>query len=522
MSGFSSAISGMASGLGQGLVSQGQGQDAQLNYDALLAKKKQAEQLSNNNQTLFEQQQKQNDLKLNQMYLKQAKTTVDFTKKSFVPLVNNFIDEFQKAQDNGGLVEKIDPKNGKVYNVPADLTDSVKDMKKALVYDPQGSDWINGFLANKYGTDTNPINDVTYDETSHQIILTQSDGTEIPMSPLMMTHTLGLGKYMSTRKLQQLTAQTAADTIKYKGWKAKADIMNANSTATKTNSEISLNKTKADTANIKAQEAYKQTQIELQKLKNLSMTPNQINAGLQKINEAAYNIVSNPNATKTEVKPVVDALLKNKVYTDSLVKSQNTLYRKVNQLQYFRDKSTSLSSELNKLADGAKTGTFETINKMFLRYTGKALSKKEYLKANDISTRINLMVMDYLQYKSGAAFGAEELKGYQAAGGVLDFNSPALAKSSIQAMSTYLGSKLKANISAVPTASDRLVLGYKAGFYNDSSQPKQDTKPIDLKSVMTKIGSFTTQDELVKYANELKNSNPELYRQVQQQVNGGQ
>jgi len=533
MSGFSSAIAGLSSGLGQGMVSKSQGQDAQLNYEALMQKKKQAEQQSSNNQTLFDQQQRLNDLKLQQMYMKQAKDTVDFTKKSFVPLVTNFVNAYQHAQDNGGLVEKIDPQNGKVYNVPADLTDSVKDMKKALVYDPQGADWINGFLAPKYGTDKNPINDVTYDEKSHQIILTQSDGNEIPMSPLMMTHTLGLDRYMSTRELQKLNNQTLVDNERYKAWKAKADLIKANSID-------NFNKVKANTEKIKQQEALKRTELAIAQANKKGQTKEQVAANLQMVNSEAYKVLNESHVTKAEVKPIVDKLLANKAYTDSLVKNQNTLYRKVNQLKYFRDKTGTLSKELNALADGAKTGSFETVNKLLLRYTGHSVDKAAYLKANSLSTRINLMVMDYLQYKSGSAFGAEELKGYQAAGGVLNFNSPDLAKSSLQGMHTYLANKLRNEIAQVPTAADRLVLSYNAGYFNNTqpsatntntqpsdtntnTQPSDtNTQPSEVDNTLAKINSFTTQEELNNYAANLKKTNPALYEKIQQKLSGGQ
>ena len=524
MSGFSSAIAGLSSGLGNGMMGYNQGQDAQLKYDALMQKKKQAEQQSNNNQTIFEQQQRLNDLKMKELYLNQAKANVDYTKRNIVtPAVNTFVKEFQNAQDNGGLVTHIDPLNGKQYQIPVNLTDSVKDIKNALVYNPQGSDWINGFLALKYGTDKNPINDVHYDEKSHQMVLTQTNGHTISMSPLMMTHALGLSQYMNTRERKRLEAQTLVDNEKYKAWKAKSDLIKAQSLD-------NLNKVKSNTENIKAKEAVKRTELAIAQANKKGQTKEQIQAGLQKINSEAYNLLNTKDVTLPEVKPIVDKLLANKTYTDSLVKNQNTLFRKVNQLKYFRDKTGILSKELNKLADGAKTGSFETVNKLLLRYTGHSIDKKAYLKANTLSTRINLMVMDYLQYKSGSAFGAEELKGYQAAGGVLNFNSPDLAKSSIEGMHTYLANKLKEEIAAVPTAADRLVLSYNAGYYNHSTTPVTNqpvtnqpvtNQPSEVDSVIAKIHSFTTQKELNDYAANLKETNPELFKQIQQKLSGG-
>lgn len=526
MSGFSSAISGLSSGLGQGMIQQAKGKDDQLNYDALMQKKKQAEQQSTNNQTIFEQQQKLNDLKMRDLYTKQAKDTVDSTKKNFTPYVEEFVNAFSSSQKNGGLVDKIDPLNGKHYQIPDDLTNSVKDMKKALVYDPQGSDWINGFMAPKYGTDKNPINDVTYEPSTHQIILTQTDGSEIPMSPLMLTHALGLNKYMKTRTLDELNRQTIIDKNNYEKHKtALADLkgvtenLKVKNNAAKIASESKVNAEKANTEKIKAQEAIKRTELALKKLNGKALTKDQINAGLQEVNKNAYEIMNKPGVTKSDVKPIVDKLKSNKTYTDSLVKNQNTIYRKTNALKYFRDKSGELSKELNSMPDGAKTGSFSTAAKWFLKVTGQSLNEKEYLKANDTATRINLMVMDYLQYKSGAAFGAEELKGYQLAGGVLDFTSPAVAKSSLAGMHKYLADKLHKDIDAVPTASDRLVLSYDAGYYDGTSTEKPN---VDLNSAMTTIKGFKTQEEVNKYAKDLQSLNPDLFKQIQAKLSGGQ
>lgn len=118
------------------------------------------------------------------------------------------------------------------------------------------------------------------------------------------------------------------------------------------------------------------------------------------------------------------------------------------------DAASDSEKEIDTLAEGLMNNPLQTLEKKGTNITGYALSPERAAKidaANTMSTKLMLLTMDYLQYKSGAAFGEVELKGYQQATGSADFTDARAAKAYIRGFVEYLGkranSKIEENVS---------------------------------------------------------------------------
>ncbi len=460
-------------------------------YKLLVQKAKQSLNKGNQELSLNDQKIEGNSIKLNMTKDAIMKQSIDTTKKNFTDKFNSFIDVYKQHQ--GTLAKIVDGK--KQYTIPTDLTESVQDMNKVLVHDPVGADWINHYLH----TMDNPITNMHYQPETDEMILTKKNGETIPMSPAMMYGTLGLDKYSTWRHQKELEQVAAMSKALYAQHKDTLNVVKAKTSLQDSNTKVY----EAETKRMKLKAEAEKLQLEFRTKAN---SKEAIHARLAKLHELSYEALQNPNVTKKDVKPLIDALKSNKDFEDTL--KTNTIYGKVNKLKYFSDKSGEMSGELSKLVEGAKTGTMDTLNKMLLRFTGKGLNKVEYEKAQTFSTRMNLLIMDYLQYKSGAAFGAEELKGYQAAGGILNFNDSSMAKASVKGMATYLRNKLASDVKAVPNANQRLVLSYDAGLITNKSKLEEFKTLID-------------RDNQIKYLKDLKATNPNAYEALKQELING-
>ena len=512
MSGFSSAIAGLSSGIGQGMINYSKGKDDQLQYETLLQKKRQAEIANSQQESINDQTIQLQNMKLEMLKDNLLKSKVTFAKNKVADTMSKFADTYSKYV---GKMASIDDTGTKTYNVPKELEEDIQDLNRYVVHNAEGADWINHFLDDKYGTMQNPIVNTKYEPETDQMVLVQRDGKEIKMSPLMMNQALGLDKYQSIKTQKQMEYIAKQSELKYK-----------------LNKEL-MEKRKADTELLKQENSKKKLEVDLKvaeaKLNQAKMTNSTkaVDMALTETHKIAKKLLDNPNVTKEDVKPVVDNLMSTKKFTDNLTK--NKLYNKVEDLKYFADKTGDMSKEINALVDGVKTGTIDTVNKKLIQYTGHGLNKKEFLKAKSLTTRLNLLVMDYLQYKSGAAFGAEELKGYQDAGGIMDFNDPDMAKKSLQGMAKYLKDKLARNIEQVPNANERLVLKYQNNEFKDTAdnqttteQNNQTATEQDTNSKQTfKLPDFKTQEEAVSYLTNLKKNNPEEYEKYKAHYLGG-
>ena len=496
MSGFSSAVNAAIGGMTSYENNKQKAIDDTLKrkrekeqYDALMRAKAQEETI--NDQTIDKNDQilKQQEMHLNMLKDGVMKQNVDITKKNFTDKFNSFIDTYKQYQ---GKLAKVNPDGTKDYTIPTDMKLAVKDMNNTVVHDPQGADWVNHFMDSKYGTVSNPVVNMDYRPETDELVLTQRSGHEIAMSPALMYNAMGLNKYSTFRHTLEVNNLAAKSEALYKQNKAKQELMTGEA-------KIQDSKTKMFDAETKRMEA----KVKLAKLGN---SKEAIHSKLVEYHKIAADLLTNPATSKEDAKPLVTTLMKDKDFTDTLKK--DSLYDKANKLKYFSTKTKEFSEELSSLADGVKTGTFDTVNKMFIRYTGKGIDKEEYIKTADLSTRMNLLIMDYLQYKSGAAFGKEELTGYQAAGGILDFTTPEMGKASLQGMAKYLKSKLALDIQAVPNANQRLVLEYNADIL-----PKE--------APLTKFNSLKTDEDKIKYLKDLKQTNPSAYEALKKELTNG-
>jgi hypothetical protein len=491
MSGFSAVVGGLSSGLGQGMVNYSKGQDDQAQYEALMAKKKREETVGKQQETINDQIIQSQQLKLEGLKDNALKQSVTFVKNKVAETMTNFADTYSSVQ---GKMATIDEEGNKTYSVPKDLEEDIQDLNRYVVHDNEGANWINHFLDGKYGTMKNPVVNTKYEPESDQIVLVQQNGKEIKMAPLMLNNALGLNKYQSIKTNKQMERIAQQSELKYKQNKALVEERKATTELLKQRN-----------SNLKLQSDLKVNEEKLKEGKDKEF--------LSETHKISKQVLDNPETTQSTAKIVVDSLMSDKKFTDGLTK--NALYTKVSDLKFFADKTGDMSAELNALAEGARTGTADSVNKLAIRYTGKGIDKEEFLKAKSLTTRMNLLVMDYLQYKSGAAFGAEELKGYQDAGGIMDFTDPDLAKQSLEGMTTYLQDKLARNIEQVPNANERLVLKYQ----NKGFEPKVETTKQETK--VEKMPEFATTEEAVAYLKELKKTNPELYEKYKSEALGG-
>ena len=504
MSGFSSAIAGLSSGLGSGLESYSQGVDDKLKYDTLMQQKKQAEELHNQQTTMNDQMIEKQNIALQQLHHNVAKQGVTIAKNNFAKATADVVSALSDAQGHM-RVHNEDPKLGITsdsYTVPQPVTDAVNELNKNLRTMPETSDWINHFLDSKYGTLNNPVQSISYDAPSDQMIMHQANGEEIKMSPLLFNNALGLNQFQSIKQQKQAQAYAARSEALYK---------QANIGRLDNQNKVDIFKANTDRMRLKQDTIQMKLEFEQAKKKNYKIDQT---AKLSDIHKLSYKMLNTPGLYKSDVKPIVDELNSDKTFTDGLTK--NKLYQKVEQARYFSSQTKKYADELTELVDGAKTGSVDTISKMFLRYTGHTMNKEQLLKAKDLSTRLRLLTMDYLQYKSGAAFGAEELKGYEDAMGVMDFNAPDVAKAAIQGAAKYLKTRTNLSIEAVPNANEKITLRYKNGYYKD--EPKVDNpdpKPDDISNILE---GMPTEEDRLNYLRNLRDTNPKKYEEFKQKV----
>lgn len=124
---------------------------------------------------------------------------------------NNPPEGFDKTQYQYNPETNKYSKSYKEYNIPKEVTDAVEGFKQSVVYDQAGADWINNFLDSKYGTMSNPIIDVKYNGPSDELVLTQKDGTQIPMSPAFMGVAMGFrdqAKYADQNLIDEYSAES--------------------------------------------------------------------------------------------------------------------------------------------------------------------------------------------------------------------------------------------------------------------------------------------------------------------------
>jgi len=494
MSGFSS-LTNTAIG---GVVAHKQAMDAEeqkkkdeAKYNMLMQAKQQ--ELTMNDQSIDMNDQKIAQLQkaIQQADTQNLKNRVDVTKTNFA---NKFMGAIDTLSDYQGNMAKVNLNTKeKSYTIPEDVHNAVADVSHYIVNTPQGSDWVNHFMDGKYGTLNNPITNLTYDPRTDEMVLKQRSGKEIRMNPTMMYNAMGLGEYTNAYQARKLDQYQKKSVALYNQHKALLE-----------DTKVQTDKQDAITKRYDAETKRLKLVAEMKK----SGDPKEsIHDKLANWHTLAAKALENPNITKEDVRPLVTKLKESKDFTDTLKK--DGIYDKVNKLKYFASKSDSFSKELSSLEDGVKTGSFETVNKMFIKYTGKGLNKDSYLQATDLATRMNLLVMDYLQYKSGAAFGQEELKGYQAAGGISDFTSDDMAKQSLKGMATYLKNKLSMDIQAVPNANQRLVLEYDADMIPTTTK---------VTKIATQFKGLGTKEEKIKFLTDLKNSDPKAFAALKKEL----
>ena len=504
MSGFSAAVSGLANGIGQGMINVNKGKDDELAYQALMDRKAREESLGAKQSTMNDQVIKEQEYRLQGLQHNMLKQGVTIAKNGFAKDLTDVTNSLYEAQ---GKMRDVDTGE---YSVPQTVTDSIQELNKNYRTTPETQDWINNILNDKYGTLDNPVADIRYDAPSDQIVMTKVNGEDIKMSPLMLNNSLGLTKFQSIKDRKIMEAYAAKSEALYKQNKAKLEEAKITTEAVKANTADKKANLDILVATDKLNKANKTNKVE--DLKN----------SLYDMHKVSHDIIVNPKATKDEVKTIVNSLEGNKAFTDGLTK--NKTYEKVIQAKYFSDETQKYSDELKSLVDGAKTGTVDTIEKMFLKYTGKSISedsKKKLLAAKDLTTRLRLLTMDYLQYKSGAAFGAEELKGYEDALGIMDFNDPAVAKIAIEGAAKYLKTRTAVSVESVPNANEKLLLRYKNGYYDNEPDAKPQ-EAVETPTDITKmVDTISSREEKVAFLRELKDKYPEKYEAWKKEVTGG-
>lgn len=265
----------LGTGIANGMLNYQKGKDDQLAYNQLQEERKQRQQL-------FQQQISQNDsilrqqqLQIDNMQRELLKNRVNSSKRQLTGAYTKLIDSLRNAQgkmasikedvvDAKNLPENFNPagyeynqenntyvKRSKEYNIPQQVTDAVAELNKDLVHDLDGADFINHFLDPKYGTMNNPIVGVKYSGEKDEIIMTQRDGTEIGMNPLMFGMAIGLKDYATLAEQKAAEEYQANSELLFKANEQKLKLDKLGTEINKNNSAIGLNSEKHATEQAK-------------------------------------------------------------------------------------------------------------------------------------------------------------------------------------------------------------------------------------------------------------------------------
>ena len=215
------------------------GMEDQAAYNALQQEREQKRQMNEKLLTQSDNELQEQNMKINQLQTELMKQRVNSTRLKVTDALSKFTEEYGKAQGSMANIEdevvdgnnlpkdfiksqyNYDPETNtysrkvKSYNIPEGLTSSVQEIKKDLVYDPEGADWINHFLDSKYGTMDNPIIDVHYSGESDELVLTQKSGQEIKMSPLMFGVATGIYDSMKLSDQKAMEEQAKKSELLY-------------------------------------------------------------------------------------------------------------------------------------------------------------------------------------------------------------------------------------------------------------------------------------------------------------------
>lgn len=187
---------------------------------------------------------------------------------------DNLPENFDKSKYNYDETTNTYHRAYKDYSgISPEVAQSVAELKKALVYDPQASNWINNYL----DTVDNPVTDVTYRPESGELVLTKKSGDEMAFSPGMFYGAMGFDKQASYADQNAVKAQMEADERQYQANKRRLDLLNDNfkiqtekNRAVKYASDVQLN-------NVRMQ---KESAITKKYLKEISegkpLSPNQL------------------------------------------------------------------------------------------------------------------------------------------------------------------------------------------------------------------------------------------------------
>jgi len=416
-------LSGIAQGVGQGMTNIAKGEQDRLSTDSKRLQIEEAKKTAEHNRQMrpYELSAAQSGKEKTDMEVEMLKMQLQQVQDvNMRDTTFSYVDEYIQGDNKGD----------------EDL------LRTALIQNPTVRDRIA--KDPKFGVNLQNITDVVDNDDGTLTFKNSHTGKESTV-PTFQVYT-GIGYFTKRDQVQIKKAEQEMATEK-----ARWDLNKTKSEVYKTQAEAS----KLNQESIKIQREQQKIQAETMNYKEIVDLAENPKADTNSLNKASSKIKYN--------KEVMEKLLKDDLYTGT------------NEHLSMYDAASDLNKQVDMLAEGLMKDPVNTVKNFVRNRVGYNISpekEKQIAEANTMQTKLMLLTMDYLQYKSGAAFGQVELEGYQKATGSQDLTDPKAAKEYMKGFTEYLQRRAKSKIEENTSAEGKVLLKTRLGNidkYNDYS-----------------------------------------------------